>query len=145
MGRCGGHSRCLAYHCAHRVIEDRVDCAILAAALILYIANRWTLFSAWVLPWEVAKYHFGDFCGGVFFPAYVNLVLAFFGRDARVSNIASMLLVITLCSFVWEVVGPLLVESSVGDLWDVAAYYLGGGVFLVLRGLLNNIETNREH
>lgn len=127
------------------MIEDRLDCAILVAALILYIANRWTLFSAWVLPWEVAKYHFGDFCGGIFFPAYVNLVLAFFGRDARVSNIVSMILVIAVCSFTWEIIGPLLVESSVGDLWDVVAYYLGGGVFLVLRGLLNGIEVNRGH
>ena len=98
-----------------------------------------------MLPWEVAKYHFGDFCGGVFFPAYVNLVLAFFGRDVRVSSIISVLLAITLCSFVWEVVGPLLVESSVGDLWDVVAYYLGGGIFLVSRNLLNSFEGNRMH
>ena len=43
-------------------------------AALIYLTNRLVFPLDSVLPYEFANYHLGDLCGGVIFPAYVNVL-----------------------------------------------------------------------
>lgn len=113
--------------------RTKVDIAVVAAGLGLYAANRFAgVFDATPLA-LAARYHLGDLCGGLVFPACVNLFEAAicapdkyrFRGPARVYALAA------LCSLAWEGLAPLVLFRSTADVLDVAAYFLGASVYLL--------------
>ncbi len=70
--------------------------------------------------------HFNDYLGGISFAAYLNLVLSLSNWTTfRLTKIWHFLIAGLLCGICWEVITPLFMQSSTGDVWDVAAYILG--------------------
>lgn len=60
--------------------------------------------------------------------AITNLLLAF----ARLRPLEALLPCLGLClacGAFWELVTPLYLPRSVGDVWDIAAYMTGGGIW----------------
>lgn len=67
------------------------EMALAALVLITYCANRF--YGAWngVLPEQFCRNHFGDLCGGMLFPAYVNLLCLAVGRRALICGMPTSL------------------------------------------------------
>ena len=103
----------------------RLDNGVAIAALCAYACNRYLVSFDFFLPYEIAHYHFGDFCGGVVFPAYVNwLTRLVIGKDV-ITTFPRELLCGLVCAFAWEVAAPAVLSFSTGDPLDVIAYLLG--------------------
>ena len=108
-------------------------------AALVYLANRFAFPLDSVLSYEFARYHLGDLCGGILFPAYVNvLTQSVSGREAIVNPKATLLLSV-LCSFCWEFVAPCIFRFGTADPIDVLMYFLGGFLYLVSRSLLKRM------
>lgn len=106
----------------------RLDDGVALAALGAYLCNRHLVSFDFLMPYEVAHYHFGDFCGGVLFPAYVNCLTRWIiGRDV-VTTLPREIVCGLACGFVWEVLAPAVLPFSTGDPLDVVAYVLGFAV-----------------
>ncbi len=92
----------------------RLDDGVALAALGAYLCNRYLVSFDFLMPYEVAHYHFGDFCGGVLFPAYVNwLTRWIIGRDV-VTTLPREIVCGLACGFVWEVLAPAVLPFSTG-------------------------------
>ncbi len=109
--------------------------ALAALVLITYCANRF--YGAWdgVLPEQFCRNHFGDLCGGMLFPAYVNLLCLAVGRRALICGMPTSLATGVVCSIAWEIAAPMVLSYSVGDPLDAIAYVIGALTHELLRKL----------
>lgn len=108
-----------------RLKHVHLDDLMAIVALAAYACNRYLVSFDAILPYDIAHYHFGDFCGGVVFPAYVNLLTrCVVGADC-ITSFPRELALGVVCAFAWEVMAPALLSFSTGDPWDVLAYLLG--------------------
>ncbi|WP_455660974.1 hypothetical protein [Pradoshia sp.] len=70
--------------------------------------------------------HFNDYLGGISFAAYLNFILSLSNWTTfQLTKIQHFLIAGLLCGICWEVITPLFMQSSTGDVWDIAAYILG--------------------
>ena len=70
--------------------------------------------------------HFNDYLGGISFAAYLNFVLSLSNWTTfQLTKPQHFLVAGLFCGVCWELITPLFVQSSTGDIWDVAAYILG--------------------
>ncbi len=101
-------------------------------AALIYLTNRLVFPLDSVLPYEFANYHLGDLCGGVIFPAYVNVLgQAVSGKDIVV-GLRSSLFYSALGSICWEIVTPFVFHYGTADPIDALMYFLGGLAYLAL-------------
>ena len=111
--------------------------AVLLAAAGLYALNQWILKGTG-LPFFQA--YMNDVLAGAALLAIANMI-----SPPRhpvgdfVSSILGSLIIITIASFVWEVLAPLVLERSRGDPVDVLAYFAGAGIYL----MINEIGARR--
>lgn len=99
-------------------------------AALVYLTNRFVFPLDSVLPYEFANYHLGDLCGGILFPAYVNVLTSTVSGKEVIVNLKATLLLSLLCSFCWEFVAPFIFRFGTADLVDVLMYFLGGFLYL---------------
>lgn len=70
--------------------------------------------------------HFNDYLGGISFAAYLNFILSLSNWTSfQLTKIWHFLVAGLICGICWEVLTPLFIQSSTGDVWDVVAYILG--------------------
>ena len=100
--------------------------------LVLYTANRFLLIPATTgLLHDLLAWHGADALAGALMLCIVNLLLWCSGR-APLRRFLSATLFLLGCGLFWEVITPLYLPRSVGDLWDVLACWLGGmAMFLI--------------
>ena len=122
-----------------------LDYAVAAGALGLYALNRWVFSLDVVLPYDFAHYHLGDLCGGIAFPAYVNLLARAVRGSEIVTSLPSSLALSALCAVSWEVVAPALLPFSTGDIIDACMYAIGGLVYLACRTWDRSRRAGRRH
>ena len=97
-----------------------MDLAVLGAAAAEYCLNwLWLrdVASGWVRTFLVC--YANDIFAGAFMLAWLNLLLG--------------------CGLVWEVAAPVWKPEAVFDLWDLAAYQVGGLAYLGLERLRGHI------
>ena len=120
-----------------RTAARRLESALLSAGNLLplaaaavYLVNRFASSLDFVLPYGFAHYQLGDLCGGIIFPAYVNvLALVVSGKNA-VTGLRSSLALSAVCSLCWEFVAPCIFGYGTADALDVLMYFVGGLVYL---------------
>lgn len=114
---------------------------ILSVAAIgtLYVLNRFCLVPAAagrlrdLLAWYGA-----DFLAGGLMLCILNALLAL-TRRPPVRCFGAATLFLLGCGLFWEYVTPLYLSRSVGDPWDLLAYWLGGmGMLLMERKRASN-------
>lgn len=113
--------------------EIRFNLLAICAVLLLYCANRFFDSFAGILPTAFLKYHFNDLCGGIIFPAYVNTLLIFFRSNYRVDCLYKIFVLELICSLAWEVIAPMFLSRSTGDLVDAFMYFIGGSIYCFMR------------
>ena len=103
----------------------KLDVWIAVSAALVYVCNtHFRSFDA-ILPHWLAHYYLNDLCGGVLFPAYVNLVAHLITGKEIVTTYSRAMLMGVGCSLVWEVVAPALLANSTADPLDAIAYVAG--------------------
>lgn len=107
----------------------RFSLGVAVAAAGIYCCNRFVASIDFVLPYAFAHYHLNDLCGGVLFPAYVDLLSWVVRRRRLVTSLPRLLLLCGACCVCWEVLAPLFLSRSTGDVVDAVMYLLGGVVY----------------
>lgn len=102
----------------------------------MYCANRFFNLFAEFEPHCFFENHLNDLCGGIIFPAYVDLTLILFNSPYSVSGLAFPLIIGVLCAISWEVIAPLILPYSTGDWIDAVLYIFGCLLYAILRKLL---------
>ena len=83
------------------------------------------------------KCHFNDYLGGIFIIAYINIILQHSRyKQYRIHTLLQGVVVTLLCSIVWEFVAPYFFHYGTSDLWDIAAYMIGGSTYIGIQQLL---------
>lgn len=106
---------------------------LISIILIAYCLNRFCRVFDWVFPFEFTRFYLNDLLGGIFFPSYVNAVLALSRYPHRVRSFAAILIIELFCSVIWEGFAPLLIERSTGDLLDNVLLLWRFSLFFVLQ------------
>lgn len=75
--------------------------------------------------------YFNDILAGCIIVAIVNLLLSFGRINPSVKPLPCLGLCL-VCGLVWEYVTPLYKPSAVCDLWDIAAYMIGGLIWCII-------------
>ena len=97
-----------------------------AGICVLYAANRF-----WLIPvtsgvlHNLLAWHGADFLAGALILCILNILLLAANRPVMRRGWAVTLFLLA-CGLFWEVITPLYLPRSVGDPWDLLAYWLGG-------------------
>ena len=75
--------------------------------------------------------YFNDVLAGVVLLALVNILLRL-GRLPPLKKLLPCLGLCLACGLFWEFVTPLYLPRSVSDIWDIAAYMAGGGIWWLI-------------
>lgn len=104
---------------------------IILITLTIYILNQYTktLYNSHFLLWFMSCY-FNDIVGSVCFLAYCNIMFELYGIYMKEYKYIFILML--CCSFVWEVIAPLVRKDTVADIFDVLAYLLGGTIYWLI-------------
>ena len=70
--------------------------------------------------------HFNDYLGGISFAGYLNFILSLSNWTSfQMTKPWHFITAGLVCGFCWELITPLFIQSSTGDVLDVAAYIFG--------------------
>lgn len=97
---------------------------------IVYLVNRYIASFDVFLPYDFAHYQLGDLCGGIIFPAYVNVLCETVSGKTPICSLARSLALSVGCSICWEVLAPMVLEFSTPDPLDACMYVIGGILYL---------------
>lgn len=113
--------------------RETYDLVTVCTVLLLYCANRFLCLFEGLLPNDFLLYHFNDLCAGILFPAYANLVCAFFKVRFRFEGPLVGLILGCLCSVFWEGLIPFLNSRSTADFYDCVCYVAGVQIYVLFR------------
>lgn len=105
-------------------------------ATLVYLINRFAFSLDCVLPYEFVNYHLADLCGGIVFPAYVNVLTRVVSGREIICGLGSSLLLSALCAACWEVLASCVLHFGTADPIDALMYFLGGLVYLAFYKIL---------
>ena len=105
-------------------------------ATLVYLINRFAFSLDCVLPYEFVNYHLADLCGGIVFPAYVNVLTRIVSGREIICGLGSSLLLSALCAICWEVLASCVLHFGTADPIDALMYFLGGLVYLAFYKIL---------
>lgn len=105
-------------------------------ATLVYLINRFAFSLDCVLPYEFVNYHLADLCGGIVFPAYVNVLTRIVSGREIICGLGSSLLLSALCAVCWEVLASCVLHFGTADPIDALMYFLGGLVYLAFYKIL---------
>ena len=115
-----------------RGISIRFDGAVLFACFVLYWASKTQIVLGMS---DLIRWYFTDLLAVPSLLALFNLIWSALARRP-VSGFAEIAIITLVCSIIWEVIAPSIVESSIGDPFDVLAYFIGAVGYYVLRRAL---------
>ena len=113
--------------------QRRYNLAVLLAAGCFYLLNRLVLSQAvgGAAGWFLSCYA-NDIFAGAAVVAWSDLLLRW-GRFPPVRSWRQTVPLLLICGLVWEVLAPVWKPGAVFDLWDFAAYQVGGFLWLLAR------------
>ena len=118
----------------------RFDGAVLFVCFVLYWASKTQIVSGMS---DLIRWYFADLLAVPSLLALFNLIWSALARRP-VSRFAEIAFIALVCSIIWEVVAPWIVESSIGDPFDALAYFIGATGFYALRRVLVNPRYQEE-
>ena len=112
----------------------RFDAITLAIISLAYCVNRFWLKNALGVPVVsyLLKCHFNDWLAGICVMTYLNLVMSLGGYRLRLRTYPGAAAVCLACGLLWEYALPMVFPHGTSDVWDVAAYVLGGLTYVLL-------------
>lgn len=121
------------------VVQNNLRALLLISCL--YCVNRFWLKDAVVAPMisYFLRCYFNDCLAGIAVIAYTNLIfgLSRMGK-AIVKTYSAAALVCIACGILWEYLLPAFIQHGTSDVWDIAAYVLGGCTYIILARRLGN-------
>lgn len=99
-------------------------------ATLVYLTNRFVISFDILMPYAFAHYHLGDLCGGIIFPAYVNVLTEVFAGRHLIAGLRASLVLSCVCSITWEAITPLVFMYGTAGPIDACMYFAGGLIYL---------------
>lgn len=97
----------------------------------MYLTNRFVISFDILMPYAFAHYHLGDLCGGIIFPAYVNVLTEVLADRHLIASLRASLILSCVRSITWEVITPLVFMYGTADSIDACMHFAGGLIYLV--------------
>ena len=107
--------------------RQKKDLCFFIVPLFLFQVNEWMKAEVQIpVLGYLLRCHFNDYLGGISFAAYLNIILSMSNWTSfQLTKIQHFLAAGLFCGICWELVTPLFIHSSTGDVRDVAAYIIG--------------------
>ena len=107
--------------------KQKKDLLFFIVPLILFQMNEWIKADVQIpVLGYLLRCHFNDYLGGISFAGYLNFILSISNWTSfQMTKLWHFITAGLVCGFCWELITPLFIQSSTGDVLDVAAYLLG--------------------
>ena len=102
----------------------------------MYCANRFLNLFFGFVPELFLKNHLNDLCGGIIFPAYVDLLLIFLKSPYHINGWKVSIAIGLICAISWEIIAPLFLPYSTGDWIDAILYVIGSLIYASLKKII---------
>ena len=96
----------------------------------MYLINKFVISFDILMPCAFVHYHLGDLCGGIIFPAYVNVLTEVFAGRHLIAGLRASLVLSCVCSITWEAITPLVFMYGTAGPIDACMYFAGGLIYL---------------
>lgn len=117
----------LIYPVGYRAARSNAP-PLLAAPV--YLINKFVISFDILMPCAFVHYHLGDLCGGIIFPAYVNVLTEVFAGRHLIAGLRASLVLSCVCSITWEAITPLVFMYGTAGPIDACMYFAGGLIYL---------------
>lgn len=122
-----------------RRVRIKYEIILLFTALGIYMINK--IYLKQLTDHWIIQYYLNDIMAGICFSTVSQLLMWFWLK--RPIKDAENILLIYLAGSYWEFIAPLYIDSSVADLYDLAAYLAGGIIVILVRKYVNKLEEKR--
>ncbi|MBP3330820.1 MAG: hypothetical protein J6L89_08315 [Clostridia bacterium] len=73
--------------------------------------------------------------------SYTNIITEF--KKVRLIKLWQIELLLLGCGFFWEYITPLFRKETVSDMWDIAAYMLGGVIYWAVNKVYEKVANTK--
>ena len=119
--------------------EQKVNFLILLSCFVLYLLTRWIRHLYLGEGLVFLRYHFTDMIAPIAMLSYCSFILNIRNRHS-IRRIDQILVICTICSFLWEYCAPIIFEGSTADWIDVLSILCGGIVYWAIINLAISME-----
>lgn len=131
MGNGWSSIDCSYYFRCNWIMLRKNNFIIIGITILLYIINQILKNK---IPIESIRWfmdcYFNDTIGGITFVAYCNIVFSFYNR--KMIKLWQIEYLLFFAGLFWEYVTPIFRKNTVSDIWDVAAYMMGGFLYWLI-------------
>lgn len=96
---------------------------ILIVSLLLYLINIYALSSFG----DFFKFYFDDLLAVIILLSFINVIY-----PIKADNFWIILIITIVATFFWEYLALFIKQSSIFDYFDILAYFISMGIYLVL-------------
>lgn len=96
---------------------------ILIVSLLLYLINIYALSSFG----DFFKFYFDDLLAVIILLSFINVIY-----PIKVDNFWIILIITIVATFFWEYLALFIKQGSIFDYFDILAYFISMGIYLVL-------------
>lgn len=108
-------------------ITNRIDFYVLLVTMTLYLTNRilkahisYPVFDSFM------RCHFNDYIGGIVICSIINIIVYHYkNKYIRIRKLTHYIVIGIICSFMWEVIAPMVLPYSTADWFDCVMYLTG--------------------
>ncbi len=115
---------------------EKKDFIILLLSMTIYVINRFFLskIDFNYITETILRYHFNDFLAPIVFMSFINIYIDFFRVDKKykIKRLKVVMCLSIVCCIAWELVAPVILKRSTGDILDCLAYIMGAFLFWII-------------
>ncbi|WP_329385511.1 hypothetical protein [Anaerofustis butyriciformans] len=119
-------------------MSKKENIVVILLFLLLYFINQ--IFKNTIpmnLIGTFLSCYFNDIIGGAVFIAYCNIILSL--NKKKVLSLCKIELFLFICGVFWEYITPIYRVDTVSDIWDIAAYMIGGILYWLIERFKNYV------
>lgn len=111
--------------------------------MIFYFTNR-ILKAQIIYPIldDFMRCHFNDYLGGIIICSIINIIIHHYkNKYFRIEKFAYCIVIGIVCSFMWEVIAPIMLPYSTADWFDCVAYLTGTITYYFINSIFKRMKS----
>lgn len=143
MGSGFGDHCCRGHPCHYRLMQKHLSLILCVVCFSACVCNKLLHFTCRD-PYidSFLSCYFNDLIGSIGFAAFSDFLLRLCGKE--LNKYRQILILMLFCSVVWEIITPIFRSSTVGDIFDMVAYVLGGSIYYGISVLCRHCRKNKN-
>lgn len=87
------------------------------------------------------NWYFNDIVGACGYCSYCDYASVLFTEKSLTRY--SLFLLILISGIVWEYITPMFREDTISDVYDIVAYIIGAGIYIVIRNVFSFVQQRK--